>query len=323
MQAAVYRAYGTWENLSLEEVDKPSPGPGEVRVRVHAVAVNDWDWQMLIGTPWVNRALNGWRKPRRTILGLDVAGRVDAVGAGVTKFTPGDAVYGDISDSFGGFAEYACAKESQWSSMPAGMPFPVAAATSHAGNLAVQGLIDAGRIRPGEKVLINGAGGGVGSIGLQIAKLQGCEVTGVDHGDKLEALRESGFDHVLDYRKTDFTRTGIRYDLILDTKTQKTASDYARALTPEGRYVTVGGDLDKLFFGVLIQGLFRSLAGRKRYRVVALKPNKDCGYLNELFAAGKLNPLLDGPHPFSDLVSQMKRYAEGKQKGRIVVEFDV
>lgn len=323
MRAAVYRDYGTWENLTLEDVEKPNPGRGEVLVRVHSVALNDWDWQLLQGAPWVNRMMNGWRKPRKTILGLDVAGRVEAVGEGVTRLTPGDAVYGDISETWGGFAEYVCAKETQWVRKPDGITFAEAAATSHAGNLATQGLIEVGRIRDGEKILINGAGGGVGAFAVQIAKLHGAEVTGVDHGDKLEAMLKLGFDHVLDYQQTDFTRTGMRYDLILDTKTQKSASDYARALTPAGRYVTVGGDLDKLFFGVLIPGLVRSLLGRRRFRVVALKPNKDCDYLNGLYQAGKLKPLIDGPYPFSDLISQMRRYGEGKQRGRIVVEFKV
>ena len=221
MKAIVYREYGTWETLKLEEVAKPSPGKGQVLVRVLAVGLNDWDWQMLQGIPFVNRLENGLRRPRKIILGLDIAGRVESVGEGVTRFRPGDEVYGDISGTWGGFAEYVAAPETRLAPKPAGLSFVDAAATSHAAHLAVQGLVDAGGIGQGEKVLINGAGGGVGIFAIRIAKRLGAEVTGVDRAEKLETLRAQGYDHVLDYRVTDITSTGSRYDHILDTKTNR------------------------------------------------------------------------------------------------------
>lgn len=319
MKAFVYREYGSWDRLRLEEVEVPSPGGEEVLIRVRAAAINDWDWQLLQGIPFVNRMENGLRRPRKTILGLDVAGRVESVGKGVSRFKPGDEVYGDISGSWGGFAEYVCARESQLAPKPAGISFAEAAATSHAANLAVQGLVDAGRIRQGERILINGAGGGVGTFGLQIAKLHGAVVTGVDNAGKLGLMDSLGFDRVIDYGQADFTRTGDRYDLILDTKTNRPAASYLRALSPRGRYVTVGGDTGKLL-GALAMGSLLSLAGGRRLRLVILKANKDSGYINGLYEAGKIKPVIDGPHPWTGLPGQMRRFGEGEHRGKIVLE---
>jgi NADPH:quinone reductase-like Zn-dependent oxidoreductase len=317
MKAMVYREYGTWEALKLEEVAKPAPGKGEVLVRVHAVGLNDWDWQLLQGIPFVNRLENGLRRPRKTILGLDIAGRVESVGEGVTRFRAGDEVYGDISGTWGGFAEYVAAPVTRLAPKPAGLSFVEAAASSHAAHLAVQGLVDAGRIADGEKVLVNGAGGGVGNFALRIAKQLGAEVTGVDSADKLEAMRALGYDQVLDYRVTDFTRTGTRYDLILDTKTNRPLSHYLRALSPRGRYVTVGGDTGRLL-AVLALSPLVSLVSRKRARLVILRPNKDAEYIARLFAEGAFRPLIDGPYPLEELPAQMRRFGEGRHRGKIV-----
>jgi NADPH:quinone reductase-like Zn-dependent oxidoreductase len=317
MKAIVYREYGSWDALRLEEVGKPAPAAGEVLVKVHAAALNDWDWQLLQGIPFVNRLENGLRRPRKTILGLDIAGHVEAVGSGVARFRPGDEVYGDISGTWGGFAEYVCAPATKLVSKPACISFVEAAATSHAANLAVQGLVDAGRIGHGQKVLINGAGGGVGTFALPVAKLFGAEVTGVDSADKLDGLRALGYDHAIDYRIEDFTRNGKRYDLILDTKTNRPLSSYLRALSPRGRYVTVGGDTGRIL-AALLWGSLRALVGGKKLRVVLLKANKDCAYINRLYEEGMPRPLIDGPYALADLPAQMRRFGEGRHRGKIV-----
>jgi NADPH:quinone reductase-like Zn-dependent oxidoreductase len=320
MKAVVYREYGSWDVLKVEEVGKPSPAGDEILIRVLAVAINDWDWQMLQGIPFVNRVENGLRRPRKAILGLDIAGRVEAVGNRVTRFKPGDEVYGDISGTWGGFAEYVCVRDSKLALKPAGISFVEAAATSHAANLAVQGLIDVGRIQRGQKILINGAGGGVGNFGIQIAKLYGAEVTGVDNSDKLDSMRSLGYDHVIDYNKEDFTRNGRQYDLILDTKTNRPWSAYLRALSPRGRYVTVGGDTGKLLGGILVMGSLISMFGKKSLRLVILKANKDSAYINGLCDSGKFKPVIDGPYRLTDLPGQMRRFGEGKHRGKIVIE---
>ena len=322
MHAAVYHEYGNVENLKFEEVAKPVPRDDEVLVRVHAVAINDWDWQLLLGIPFVNRMINGLRKPKRTILGLDIAGRVEASGKDAERFKPGDAVYGDISGWWGGFAEWVCIPEKLLTPKPSCLSFEDAAATSHAANLAVQGLIDRGNMQKGQRILINGAGGGVGTFGIQIAKLYGAEVTGVDSEEKLDLMRSSGYDHVIDYRKEDFTATGKKYDLILDTKTGRPVSAYARALAPNGTYVTVGGELKRIFGGVVFTGLPVSLITGKKFRMVGLRQNKDLPYVNKLYEEGKLKPVIDGPYPFSGLPQQMRRFGAGEHRGKIVLTME-
>ena len=242
MKAIVLTRFGSPDVLQLQEVSRPDPLDDEVLLKVHATAVNDWDWSFMRGRPWVLRLIFWLFKPRVKILGAEVAGRVEAVGKNVKRFKPGDEVYGDISESgFGGFAEYVAVPEDALAPKPATMTFQEAAALPHASMLAVQGLIDEGQIHEGKKLLINGAGGGVGTFGVQIAKLYGIETTGVDSGAKLDLLRSVGFDHVIDYEREDFTKNGQRYDLILDTKTNRSPFTYARSLNPDGRYVTVGG----------------------------------------------------------------------------------
>jgi len=207
MKAIVYTKYGSPEVLQLKEVNKPTPKDDEVLIKVYAVSINDWDFGLLQGD-FINRLLNGLRKPKRQILGSDIAGRIEAVGKNVSKFKTGDEVYGDLSGRWGGFAEYVCASEKMLALKPGSMSFEEASAIPQAALLAVQGLIDKGKIHAGQKVLINGAGGGVGTFGIQIAKLYGVEVTGVDSTNKLQMLRSIGFDHVIDYTKEDFTKTG-------------------------------------------------------------------------------------------------------------------
>lgn len=320
MKAIVYEEYGSPEVLELKEVDKPIPKDDEVLIKVFAVSLNDWDLGLLTGD-FVNRILNGIRKPKIKILGSDIAGRVEVVGKSVKKFQPGDNVYGDLSGRWGGFAEYVCANENALALKPNSMSFEEAAAIPQAAMLAVQGLIDKGKIQPGQKLLINGAGGGVGTFGVQIAKLFGAEITGVDNSGKLQMMRSIGFDHVIDYTREDFTKSGKQYDLILDAKTNRSMFDYLRALRPTGIYATVGGSLPRLF-QALILGPMISMIYKKKIRIVALKPNKNLGYMNELYEAGKVKPVIDGPYKLEDVPRTFKIFGEGTHKGKIVITID-
>jgi NADPH:quinone reductase-like Zn-dependent oxidoreductase len=320
LKAIIYTKYGGPEVLQLTEVEKPFPKDDEVLVKIYAVSLNDWDDGLLRGD-FVNRMLNGLFKPKRKILGSDIAGVIEAVGKNVTKFKTGDAVYGDLSGQWGGFAEYVCANEKALALKPAGMSYEEAAAIPQAAMLAVQGLIDKGKIRPGFKLLINGAGGGVGTFGIQIAKQYEVEVTGVDNTGKLEMMRSLGFDQVIDYTKEDFTKTGQRYDLILDAKTNRSMFDYARALNPHGVYVTVGGSIGRLLQVLFFSPCF-SLISKKNLRIVALKTNKDLLYMNELFEAGKMKPVIDGPYSLNEVPEAFKHFEKGGHKGKIVITIE-
>ncbi len=319
MKAVVMERYGPPEVLELRDVATPTPKANEVLVRVHAASINDWDWGLLRGTSFVIRILNGLFRPKVQIIGCDIAGRVEAVGEDVNAFQPGDEVYGDLCMSgFGAFAEYACAPEACLAHKPPGMTFEQAAAIPQAGMLAVQGLIDVGRIRSGQKLLLNGAGGGVGTFALQIAKLHDVEVTVVDKAGKLDMLRAMGADHVIDYLKEDFTRHGRCYDLILDVKTNRSPLAYARALNPNGIYATVGGSTPRLLQALVLGPLISPLSN-KHLRIVTLKPNKDLAYMNELFEAGKLVPVIDRPYKLADVPEALRLFGTGDHKGKIIV----
>ncbi len=321
MKAIVYEKYGSPDVLQLKDVETPTPKDAEVLIRVHAVSINDWDWGLLRGTPFVNRLLYGAFRPKRPILGSDIAGRIEAVGRNVWRFCPGDEVFGDLSGRWGGFAEYVCAPETAVALKPPSMTFAEAAAIPQAAMLAVQGLRDKGRIRPGQKLLINGAGGGVGTFAVQIAKLYGVEVTGVDSPAKLDLLRSMGCDRVIDYTREDFTRNGTRYDLILDVKTSRSISDYARALSPNGRYVTIGGSMARLFQFLFLWPLI-SMTSKKAIRIVALKPNKDLAYMTELFEAGKVKPVIERFRDLSEVPEAMRYFGTGNHKGKVVITLE-
>jgi NADPH:quinone reductase-like Zn-dependent oxidoreductase len=321
MKAMVFTKYGTPDVLELKEVDKPIPRDDEVLIKVCAVSINDWDWNLLQGIPFINRLLYGLLKPKKKILGSDIAGRIEAVGKNVDQFQPGDEVFGDLSGDWGGFAEYVCARENALALKPAGMTFDEAAAIPQAAMLAIQGLRDKGQIRQGQKLLINGAGGGVGTFAVQIAKLYGVEVTGVDSSGKLDMLRSMGFDQVIDYTQEDFTKNGQCYDLILDVKTNRSIFDYARALSPNGIYVTVGGSMARLF-QALILGPWISMISKKKIRIVGLKPNKDLAYMIELFEAGKVKPVIDGPYKLSEVPEAIRYFGEGNHKGKVVITLE-
>lgn len=318
MKAFIYPVYGSVKDMVLAEVPQPVPGKGEVLVKVGAVSINDWDWGMMDGNSVFNRLFSGLRKPKYPIMGSDIAGEVVSLGEGVDQFTAGDRVYGDLSGRWGGFAEYVACPVTMLARMPAGMSFEDAAALPQAGMLAVQGLIDAGKVQPGEKILINGAGGGVGTIGLQVLQDYRVHVTVVDRQEKLETLKILGAEKGIDYTRQDFTAMDDRYDLILDTKTNRPLRKYLRVLAPKGRYVTVGGSLPRLF-QLFVQKWFLPLFTDKRVRIVALKANKDLPFLNGLYSEGRLRPVLHGPFRFDELPSAMKIFADGLHRGKLVI----
>ncbi|MBC7947058.1 MAG: NAD(P)-dependent alcohol dehydrogenase [Chitinophagaceae bacterium] len=317
MKALVYTNYGGPEVLQIQEVPKPFPKDDEVLIKVHAVSINDWDWGLLQGD-FVNRMMFGLFKPGKNILGSDIAGQIEAIGKNVRQFKPGDEVYGDLSGRWGGMAEYVCAQEKSIALKPSRMTWVEAAAIPQAAMLAVQGLRDIGNIQQGQKILINGAGGGVGAYGIQIAKLYGAEVTGVDSAAKLDSMRSMGFDHVIDYAQQDFTRDGKHYDLILDVKTNRSTWDYTRALSQQGVYVTVGGSMSRLLQAMLLKPWIRAF--RKKYiRIVMLKPNKDLDYMNELFEAGKIRSVIDGPYSLDEAANAFRIFGRAEHKGKLVI----
>ncbi len=321
MKAIVFTRYGPPDGLELREVQKPTPKEDELLVRVCASSVNSWDWEFLNGKPLLNRLMFGLLKPRpgKQILGADIAGTVEAVGRQVTRFQPGDEVFGDLWDNWGGFAEYACAHETALEPKPANSTFEEAAAVPQAGVLALQGLRKAGQMQPEQKVLINGAGGGVGTFAVQIAKLSGTEVTGVDASHKLSAVRSVGADRVIDYTQEDFTKTGEHYDLILDCQGFRSMFDYKRALRPKGTYAMIGGPLLRAL-QLLIVSFWASLTRESRkFRLVAEGPNKGLADLKELIEAGKLVSIIDRTYPLSEVPEALRYFGEGRHKGKIVI----
>jgi NADPH:quinone reductase-like Zn-dependent oxidoreductase len=318
MKAIVFTRYGSPDVLEMKEVKKPVPSDDQVLVRVLAASLNDWDMEALGGTQLVNRLIFGLLSPKKQILGSDIAGRIESIGRNVRKFRPGDEVFGDLSGEWGGFAEYVCAREDALVLKPPAMTFEQAAAIPQAAMLALQALRDTAGIREGQKLLINGAGGGVGTFAIQLAKLHKAEVTVVDNDAKLGMLRSMGATHVIDYEREDFTKNNQRYDLILDVKTTRSIRDCARALSPSGTYVTVGGSMARLFQGLLVWPWI-ALTTNKRIRIVALKPNKGLTYINELFEAGQVMPVIDGPYKLSEAREAFRHFAAGRHKGKVVL----
>ena len=308
--------------LEFKQVPTPEPGRGEVRVRIRAVGLNDFDYGLITGRPLFTRLFFGLRRPKNQIPGCDIAGEVDAVGPGANRFQLGDRVFGDLSGGrFGGFAQYVCCAETGLERMTDGMSFVDAGALSQAGTLALQSIECCER-DDGMEVLINGAGGGVGTLGLQLLKhSHAVRVTGVDAASKLQAMRDIGFDEVLDYRRTHFTRTGKRYDLILDTKTTRWPGAYLRALKPDGCYATVGGSMPKCFLLAAVGLAKRPLKG-KRLHLVAQTPNYGLATFRDLADEGALKPLIDGPYPFSELHDRLAYFLRAEHRGKVVLTMD-
>jgi NADPH:quinone reductase-like Zn-dependent oxidoreductase len=318
MQAIVYTRYGSPDVLQLKEVAKPTPTDDEVLIKVHAVSVNRSDWEGLIGKPLYAR-IGGLFKPRRQILGSDIAGRVEMVGKNIRRFQPGDEVFGDILVHLGGFAEYVCARERALAPKPAGMTFEEVAAIPQAAVIALQGMRDKGQIQPGQRVLINGAGGGAGTFAVQLAKLYEAEVTGVDNTGKLDFMRSLGADHVIDFTREDFTKNGKQYDLILDLVAYRSVFAFPRALKPGGSYFFVGGSAATIFQILLLGPWIRRTTG-KRIRVLAVQPNlKDMMYITELYEAGKIVPVIDRQYPLREVPEALRYLGEGRAKGKLVI----
>ncbi|MFC2019480.1 NAD(P)-dependent alcohol dehydrogenase [Chloroflexota bacterium] len=323
MKAMVYEKYGPPDVLQLKEVEKPTPKDDEVLIEVHAASINSWDWDLLRGILFNRLFFSGLLKPKNKILGTDVAGRVEAVGRNVTQFSPGDEVFGELSRriislGWGGFAEYVCAHENSMMLKPAGMTFEEAAAIPQVAALALGAFRYKGQIQPGQKVLMNGAGGGVGTFAVQIAKSFGAEVTGVDSTEKLDMLRSIGADHVIDYTKEDFTKNGQHYDLIIDVAAYRSIFDYKRALSPKGVYGVIGGSM-AWFFQTAFLGRWITIGGNKKMGAVGAKPNEGLAFILELFGAGKVKPVIDRCYPLSEVAEAFRYFGEGHAQGKVVI----
>jgi NADPH:quinone reductase-like Zn-dependent oxidoreductase len=321
MKAIVYERYGSPDVLELKEVEKPTSKDNEVLVKVHAASAGAWDWHVLRADPFLVRLMGGgFLKPKNTILGSEIAGRVEAVGRKVKQFQPGDEVFGDISEcDLGGFAEYVCARENALVLKPASTTFEEAAAVPVAAVSALQGLRDKGQIQPGQKVLINGASGGVGTFAVQIAKSFGAKVTAVCSMRNLDMVRSIGADQVIDYTQEDFTKSGQRYDLILAVNGYHPISDYKRALSPKGIYVMIGGSMAQMFQAMLLGPLI-SMTGSKKMGTLMAKANKkDLVFVKELLEAGKVVPVIDRRYPLSEVAEAIRYLEEGHARGKVVI----
>jgi NADPH:quinone reductase-like Zn-dependent oxidoreductase len=322
MKAVVYRHYGSYDQLSLQEVEKPVAGDGQVLVKVIATSINSWDLDMLRGDTWIIRLLSGIIKPRYNILGADVAGVVESVGKNVKDFKPGDEVFGDIAGAgFRAFAEYVKVPEALLAKKTSSVTFQQAAALPQAGLLALQGLLYKGDIEAGQQVLINGAGGGVGPLALQYAKHKGAEVTCVDAAEKLDMLKNLGADHVVDFRQTDYTKTGNQYDKILDVTAHRSVADYQRALKPNGVFVMIGGSMGWLLLRMMAVEPIRSMFRKKKVGIMGYRPNReDLNLLSQLCAEGKMVPVIDSCYSLADVPNAFRHFIDGKFKGKIVIE---
>src|SRR6266516_3218999 len=325
MKAIVYHTYGSPDVLKLEEIEKPTPKDNEVLVQVHAASVNAADWHLMRGTPFLARLVNGLQKPKNTKLGADVAGRVEAVGRNVTQFQVGDDVFGCIPiHELGSFAEYVCAHEDALALKPAKMTFEQAAAVPLAAFTALQGLRDKGQIQPGQKVLINGASGGVGTFAVQIAKSFGTAVTGVCSTGNVDMVRSIGADHVIDYTQADFTKNGQRYDLIFDAVGNRSVSDYKRALSTNGICAVAGFTTLPNLLQVLVLGSWVSRSGSKKIgQIETANPHKkDLVFVKELLEAGKVVPVIDRTYPLSEVPEAIRYLEAGHAKGKVVITME-
>lgn len=312
MKAIIFTQYGSPDVLQFKDVEKPAPGDNEVLIKVHAASANPLDWHTMRGTPFLARLAFGLQKPRSPKLGADVAGHVEAVGKNVTQFRTGDEVFGDIHA--GSFAEYACASEELFALKPVNGSFEAAAAVPVAAFTALQGLRDKGQIQQGQRVLINGASGGVGTFAVQIAKSYGTEVTGVCSTRNLDMVRSIGADHVIDYTQEDFTRNGQQYDLIFDAVGNRSVSDLRRALSPNGICAVAGFTSLSRLFQVIVLG------GKKIGLMETAKADqKDLVFIKELLEAGKIVPVIDRTYPLSETAEAIRYLETGHARGKVVI----
>jgi len=320
MKAILYTKYGSPDVLQLKEVEKPTPGEEEVLIKIHAASVNAYDWHFLTADIFLIRFMGaGVFKPKDTRLGADMAGRIEAVGSKVKQFQIGDEVFGMVK---GAFAEYACAPESSLALNPINATYEQAAALPMAAITALQGLRNEGRIQAGQKVLINGASGGVGTFAVQVAKSFNTEVTAVCSTRNLEQARSIGADHVIDYTKEDFTKNGQQYDIIFAANGYHSLSAYKRALTPRGIYVMIGGTKAQIFQSVLLSSLMSEKGGRKMGGITAKRNQNDLIFIKDLFEASKIESVIDRQYSLSDTPEALRYLGEGHARGKIVITLE-
>ncbi len=315
MKAIVHTKYGSPDHLHLQEVQKPTPKSDEVLIKVKAASINAWDYDVVIGSSFIIRLVSGALfSPKIKVLGCDVAGVVEEVGNEVKILRPGDEVFGDLSgEHWGGFGEYTCAKEEEVAIKSPKMSFVEAAATPQAALLALQGLRKHGEIKAEDKVLINGAGGGVGPFAIQLARMSGAEITGVDRSEKLDFMKLEGADHVIDFKEEDFTSSEKSYDVILDNEVTRTSREYKRVLSDKGEVIMLGGHK-------LLRVFVNALFGGKKVNLLALKPlKKDLEYLTQLFNEGKIKPIVDQVFPLEKTPEAFRHFGSGLAKGKVVI----
>ncbi len=320
MKAIVRTKYGPPEVLQLKEVAKPTPKDNEVLVEVQAASVTFSNLLLVTGGPFPIRLIIGWlRKPKIQILGSDIAGRVEAVGRNIMRFQPGQEVIGYLADcGKGGYAEYVCAPEKALGIKPANLSFEEAAAVPEAALVALQAVRDDGQIQMGQKVLIYGASGGIGTFAVQIAKSFGAEVTGVCSTRNLDMVRSIGADHVIDYTQEDFTKNGQQYDLIVATAGYRSISAYMRSLIPGGIYVCTGGSWAQIFQAA-VQGQRTLTTASKKVVMLTMNPNYDFAFIKELIEADKVKPVIDRCYPLNEIAKAFRYYGKRHARGKVVI----
>lgn len=324
MKAIVYTRNGSAAVLTLTEVPRPEPRENQVLVRVHAASANALDYRRFERVSLEAHPESKTPRSGARVLGADIAGRVETVGAAVTQFQPGDEVFGEAAGAVGGFAEYACAAEDHLAPKPANLSFAAAAAIPVAALTALQGLRNKGRIRSGQKILINGASGGVGTFAVQIAKSYGAEVTAVCSARNLEMARSLGADHVIDYRREDFTLNGKRYEIILGVNGYHSILDYRRALGDGGRYVAIGGSMPQILQGMLIGPVLSLVGGKKMgFMGIAKTNQKDLLFMGDLVEAGKVAPVIDRVYPLREAVEAIRYLVGEHATGKVVLTVDL
>jgi NADPH:quinone reductase-like Zn-dependent oxidoreductase len=316
MKAFIYKKYGSPDVLQLIEIPKPVPTDDEILVKILAVSINGSDREGLIGKPLYARmgGLSG-----NNILGSDIAGIVEAVGKNNTEFQVGDEVFGEIPGYHGGFAEYICLSGKTLMKKPTDMSFEEAAAIPQGGVIALNGIVKKGQVQAGQKVLINGAGGSGGTFAVQLAKHHGAEVTGVDNASKLDFLRSLGADHVMDYTRENFTKSGERFDLILDLIAHRSAFAYARALNPNGTYYFTGGSVGTLFQILFFGSLIRRLTSKNVRMLMVPQNREDLISITELIQDGKIRTIIDKTYSFDEIPEAMRYVSDGHAKGKVVI----
>lgn len=318
MRAIVYERYGSSDVLHLAELPRPTPTDDQILIRIHAVSLNGSDREGLTGKPLYAR-LRGPLSPRDKILGSDIAGRVEAVGKNNSEFKPGDEVFGELPAYHGGLAEYVCTHGKTMILKPASLTFEQAAAIPQGGVIALQGIREKGRVQPGQKVLINGAGGSAGSFAIQLARLYGAEVTGVDNADKLDFMRSLGADRAIDYNQEDFTTGEAHYDLILDLIAHRSVFACQRALRPNGTYFLVGGSVAVVFQILLMGTWIRRIRGKNIRMLVVPQNRRDLIAVTELCEAGKITPAIDRRYSLNDAPEALRYVVEGRARGKVVI----